>query len=68
MCAMSSGAGPGGATAGWVARAGSSMATTATPCPSSRDRSSVVVSAAIGAASASMNSIRAAGCAGSMGR
>ena len=41
---------------------------TASSCPSSRDRSAEVVSAAIGAASVSMNSIRASGWAGSIGR
>ncbi len=40
---------------------------TATSAPSSRARNSAVVITATGAASASMNPIRASGCAGSIG-
>ena len=66
--AMSSAAGAGNAVLGWVSTAGSSTSMTSRSRPSSRDRSSAVVIAAIGAASASTNSIRAAGTAGSIGR
>ena len=68
MWAISSGAGAGNAVLGWLSIPGSSTSTTARSHPSSRDRSPAVVIAAIGAASASMNSIRAAGTAGSIGR
>jgi hypothetical protein len=60
--------GAGGAVLGCVSTARSSTSMTATPNPSSRSASAVVVTAAIGVVSASMNSIRAAGSAGSIGR
>ena len=66
--AMSSGAGAGGAVAGWVSMRGSSTSITNTSQPSSRSASPAVVTAAIGAASSTMNPIRAAGNAGSIGR
>ena len=68
MYAISSGAGAGNAVPGWVSIAGSSTSMTASSYPSSRERRSAVVIAAIGAASSIMNSIRAAGTAGSIGR
>ena len=61
MYAMSSGAGAGNAVPGWVSTAGSSTSMTDKSDPSSRDRRPAVVIAATGAASASMNSIRAVG-------
>ena len=65
---MSSGAGAGNAVAGWLAMAGSSTSMTATSYPSSRAASPAVVMAAIGAASVSMNPIRASGSPGSIAR
>ena len=61
MWAMSSGEGHGNAVLGWASTAGSVISMTVRSHPSSRDRSSVVVMTAIGVASASMNSMRAAG-------
>ena len=53
---MSSGAGAGNAVLGWVSIAGSSTSMTGRSHPSSRSASPAVVIAAIGAASATMNS------------
>ncbi len=68
MWAMSSGAGAGNAVPGWVPIRGSSTSMTVRSHPSSRSASPAVVTAATGAASATMNPIRAAGTAGSIGR
>ena len=68
MWAMSSGAGAGNAVLGWVSMQGSSMSMTVRSHPCSRPACAVVVTAATGAASATMNSMRAAGTAGSIGR
>ena len=68
MWARSSGDGAGNAVLGWPSVPGSSTSTTARPRPSSRERKPAVVTAAIGAASTSMNSTRASGTAGSIGR
>ena len=68
MWAMSSGAGAGNAVLGWVSTAGSSISMTSRSHPSNRSASPAVVIAAIGAESSVMNLIRAAGCAGSIGR
>ncbi len=68
---MSSGAGAGSAVLGRLSTARTPISPTSmtgTSCPPSRAASSVVVIAAIGAASVSMNSIRASGTAGSIGR
>ena len=65
---MSSAAGAGNAVLGWLSMRGSSTSMTSRSHPSSRSASPAVVTAAIGAASAIMNSIRAAGTAGSIGR
>ncbi|BCP05286.1 hypothetical protein MINTM019_27420 [Mycobacterium paraintracellulare] len=62
------GAGAGGGVLGWAATAGSAMSTTIRSKPSNLSARSAVVTAAIGAASVSMNSTRAAGSAGSIGR
>ena len=58
---MSSGAGAGNAVLGWVSMRGSSTSMTSRSHPSSRSANPAVVIAAIGAASATMNPIRAAG-------
>ena len=58
---MSSGAGAGNAVPGWAVNAGSSTSMTSRSHPSSRSANPAVVIAAIGAASATMNPIRAAG-------
>ncbi len=68
MWARSSGAGAGNAVLGWVSMRGSSISMTGRSNPSSRAGKAAVVMAAIGAASAIMNAIRAGGCAGSIGR
>ena len=65
---MSLGSGVGSAVHGEAWMRGSLTSMTTTSCPSSRDRTSAVVIAAIGAASATMNPIRAAGNPGSIGR
>ena len=65
---MSSGAGAGNAVPGWLSMRGSSTSMTGRSHPSSRSASPAVVTAAIGAASSTMNPIRAAGSAGSIGR
>src|ERR1700761_5019138 len=64
---MSSPAGTGNAVSGSVRTAGSSMSMTCSPDPPSRDRTSAVVTTAIGAESASTNSMRALGTLGSTG-
>src|ERR1700743_2191243 len=64
---MSSPAGTGNAVSGSVRTAGSSISMTCSPDPSSRDRTSAVVTTAIGAESASTNSMRALGTLGSTG-
>ena len=68
MWAMSSGAGAGGAVLGWVSMRGSSTSMTVRSHPSNRSANPAVVTAAIGAASSTMNPIRANGNAGSIGR
>ena len=65
--AMSSGAGAGSAVQGWVSMCGSLTSMIATSNPSSRSANLAVVIAAIGAASPTMNPIRAAGRTGSIG-
>ena len=68
---MSSGVGRAGAgkpVHGWARMSAWSISMTGRSHPSSRSASPVVVSAATGAASSSMNPIRAAGHAGSIGR
>src|ERR1700722_8093539 len=64
---MSSAAGAGNAVSGWVFTAGSPISMVGRSDPSSRDRTSAVVTTAIGAESLSTNSIRAAGTVGSTG-
>ena len=66
--ATSSAAGAGSAVLGWVSTAGPLISMTARSRPSSRDRRPAVVTTADGAASASMNSTRGSGSAGSIGR
>ena len=68
MWARSSAAGAGNAVPGWASMRGSSTSMTVRSHPSSRSARPAVVTAAIGAASATMNPIRAAGAAGSIGR
>ena len=68
MWAISSGLGAGKSVQGWAWIWGSWISMTGRSRPSSREPSPVVVIAAIGAASVSMNPIRAAGSAGSIGR
>jgi hypothetical protein len=60
--------GIGSAVLGWASSAGSSTSMTVGLQPSSRPRRPAVVTTATGSASASRNSIRAAGSAGSIGR
>ncbi|CAM3607353.1 hypothetical protein MYCO108962_26450 [Mycobacterium colombiense] len=64
---MLSAAGTGRPVAGRVRRAGSLTSMIAPPNPSSRERTSAVVTAAIGSASRSTKSNRAAGTLGSIG-
>ncbi|BCZ24641.1 hypothetical protein MTY59_44960 [Mycobacterium senriense] len=68
MWARSEGAGAGGAVLGCVATAGWATSMTIRSKPSNLPARSAVVTAAIGAASVSMNSTRVAGSAGSIGR
>ena len=68
MWARSSAAGAGNAVPGWLSMRGSSTSMTGRSHPSSRSANPAVVTAAIGAASSTMNPIRAAGSAGSIGR
>ncbi|CAG6933421.1 hypothetical protein PICSAR120_04299 [Mycobacterium avium subsp. paratuberculosis] len=63
---MLSGAGAGNGPPGWAPVAATS--TTGRPKASSRARRSAVLTATTGAASPSMNSMRVAGSAGSIGR
>ncbi|SON63896.1 hypothetical protein MSIMFI_05427 [Mycobacterium simulans] len=66
--AILSGSGADNAVAGHVRIAGSATSITSRSNPSSRQRSSAVLSTTVGAASVSMNAIRASGTAGSIGR
>src|ERR1700742_4460404 len=66
--AMSSAAGAGNAVHGWAFTASSLTPTTTTSWRANRAASSPVVTAATGAASPIMNSIRASGTAGSIGK
>ncbi|OBJ40535.1 hypothetical protein A5621_10660 [Mycobacterium colombiense] len=68
MCATCSGAGAGRAVRGWRATARSLMSMTIRSWALSLSASAATVTAAIGAVSVSMNSMRAAGSAGSIGR
>ncbi len=68
MYARSSAAATGRVTSAGSGRSGSSTSMTASSAPSNRDRIVALVIAATGVASSSMNSSRASGIAGSMGR
>ncbi|CQA07395.1 Uncharacterised protein [Mycobacteroides abscessus] len=67
MYAMSSGVGPGGAVSACTSGEGSLISIMHSSMSPRRDRCSVVVTARIGAVSATMNSMRAKGSAGSTG-
>ncbi|CAM3618623.1 hypothetical protein MYCO108962_26535 [Mycobacterium colombiense] len=68
MCARSDGPGAAGALLGHPATAGSPTSTTVRSKPANLPASSAVVTATRGPASATMNSTRAPGSAGSIGR